>query len=64
MTEQTLQEFIELWEREFGEKIARGDAEVRAKQLVTLFRHLIIAMQEQELKRQTKDGSRRKRSLA
>lgn len=51
MTEQTLQEFIDLWEQEFGEQIERGDAEVRAKQLVKLVKHLVIAVEEQHLKR-------------
>lgn len=58
MTEETLQEFIELWEEEFGEKIERGDAEVRAKQLVTLFTQLMVAMAEQEPKRKTNDDPR------
>lgn len=41
MSDATLDEFIALWEKEFGEQIDRGDAEVRAKQVVHLFEQLL-----------------------
>ena len=33
-----LDEFVELWERAFGEHISRDDAQTRAHQLVELYR--------------------------
>lgn len=64
MSEQTLQEFIDLWEREFGERIDRGDAEVRAKQLVTLFKHLMTVMEKVERQPLESDGPRQDHSVA
>jgi hypothetical protein len=42
-----IDEFIELWERAFGERISRDDARKRAHQLVELYRAIAEDMQLQ-----------------
>jgi hypothetical protein len=38
VSDERIDEFIELWERAFGERITRGEAVSKARQLIELYR--------------------------